>query len=132
MRRLASRHRSLRSVVEWSYRRLTELEQRSLERLSVFVGAFDLAAARALLRDVVGDQHVVRHLVQLVARSLLTFEAVRRPQPLSHAADGPRATASSGSVSAASSRRRSGATPSGPSPSPQQRTAISWPTSGRR
>jgi predicted ATPase/DNA-binding SARP family transcriptional activator len=70
------RHRTLRAVVDWSFRRLADREQRALERLSIFVGAFDLAAARALLRDLVADGEVAACIVQLVDRSLLTFEIV--------------------------------------------------------
>ncbi|MFB9527445.1 ATP-binding protein [Nonomuraea roseola] len=45
------RHRSLRAVIGWSYELLDEEEKALLRRLSMFCGAFDLAAATALTSD---------------------------------------------------------------------------------
>ena len=42
------RQRTLRSAIGWSYELLDEAEQMALQRLAVFVGAFDLAAAEAV------------------------------------------------------------------------------------
>jgi predicted ATPase/DNA-binding SARP family transcriptional activator len=42
------RHRSLRSVIDWSWELLTEQERRVLARLSVLRGGFDLEAAAAV------------------------------------------------------------------------------------
>jgi non-specific serine/threonine protein kinase len=42
------RHQTLRATVDWSYRLLTEDEQRMLRALSVFAGAFTLDAAAAV------------------------------------------------------------------------------------
>jgi predicted ATPase/DNA-binding SARP family transcriptional activator len=42
------RHRSLRSVIDWSWRLLTDDERRVLARLSVLRGGFDLDAAAAV------------------------------------------------------------------------------------
>ncbi|MET0415183.1 MAG: BTAD domain-containing putative transcriptional regulator, partial [Actinoplanes sp.] len=42
------RHRSLRSVIDWSYQLLTDAERGALRRLSVLRGGFDLAAAAAV------------------------------------------------------------------------------------
>jgi hypothetical protein len=42
------RHRSLRSVIDWSWQLLTEEERRALARLSVLRGGFDLEAAAAV------------------------------------------------------------------------------------
>ncbi|MGW3807415.1 ATP-binding protein [Micromonospora sp. NPDC005113] len=42
------RHRSLRSVIDWSWRLLTDEERRTLRRLSVLRRSFDLAAAGAV------------------------------------------------------------------------------------
>jgi non-specific serine/threonine protein kinase len=71
-----SRHRSLREVIEWTYRRLPPREQRALELLSVFVGPFDLGAARVMLGGVIAGHEVAVCIVQLVDRSLLKFETV--------------------------------------------------------
>jgi predicted ATPase len=43
-RQTPDRHRSLRAVFDYSWRRLPELEQHTLARLSVFAGGFDRAA----------------------------------------------------------------------------------------
>ncbi|MET8122578.1 BTAD domain-containing putative transcriptional regulator [Micromonospora sp. NPDC005189] len=42
------RHRSLRSVIDWSWQLLTDEERRALRRLSVLRGSFDLAATSAV------------------------------------------------------------------------------------
>ena len=47
-RRLQARQQTLRALVDWSYDMLDAVEQRVLERLGVFVGGFDLAAAQAV------------------------------------------------------------------------------------
>ena len=68
MRDVPERHRSLRAVVDQSWRLLTEEQRDSFSRLSVFRGGFDRAAAVAVTgRD-------ARMLSELVAKSLL-----RRP-----------------------------------------------------
>jgi predicted ATPase/DNA-binding SARP family transcriptional activator len=71
-----ARHRSLRAVIEWTCHRLDERERRVLEQLCVFVGPFDLSAARAVLRDVIPAREVAACVVQLVERSLLVFHVV--------------------------------------------------------
>ena len=71
-----ARHRSLRAVIEWTCHRLDEPERRALEQLCVFVGPFDLSAARAVLRDVIPEREVAAYVVQLVERSLLAFHVV--------------------------------------------------------
>ena len=45
---LQQRQQTLRALVDWSYELLTPEEQIVLDRLSVFVGGFDLAAAEAV------------------------------------------------------------------------------------
>lgn len=47
----ADRHRTLRATIGWSYDLLTEREQVVLQRLAVFAGPFDLAAAEAVVAD---------------------------------------------------------------------------------
>jgi DNA-binding SARP family transcriptional activator len=45
---VAPRHRSLRSVIDWSWELLSDTERRALRRLSVLRGGFDLDAAAAV------------------------------------------------------------------------------------
>src|SRR5207249_6134035 len=45
------RHQTLRSTIDWSYDLLTPTERLALQRLSVFAGGCDLAAAEAVLPD---------------------------------------------------------------------------------
>ncbi len=54
----AARHQTLRAAIEWSYGLCTEAEQTVWNRLSVFAGPFDLAAARdvAACPQVPGDR----------------------------------------------------------------------------
>jgi predicted ATPase/DNA-binding CsgD family transcriptional regulator len=64
------RHRSLRAVLDWSYRLLDDDEQRMFRRLGVFVGGFDLAAARDVAAD--GDASVAADLIgRLADKSLV-------------------------------------------------------------
>ena len=46
--RAAARHRSLHSVIDWSYEQLDDPARSLFESLSVFVGAFDIEAAHAV------------------------------------------------------------------------------------
>ncbi len=46
-RRAVSRHRTLRSAIDWSYELLSATERELFERLSVFVGQFSVEAAEA-------------------------------------------------------------------------------------
>ena len=48
-RSLPDRHRSLRATLDWSYQLLTAADQRRFRHLAVFDGAFDRAAAGAVL-----------------------------------------------------------------------------------
>ncbi|MFA9429475.1 BTAD domain-containing putative transcriptional regulator [Egicoccus sp. AB-alg2] len=71
-----ARHQTLRATVRWSYDLLTPDEQRLFERLGVFAGAFDLAAAEAVATDADLDAVEVDRLVGgLVERSLVTVES---------------------------------------------------------
>ena len=45
------RHQTLRNTIDWSYDLLTPTERQGLQRLSVFAGGCDLAAAEAVLPD---------------------------------------------------------------------------------
>jgi len=78
-RAVAGRHRTLRATVQWSYDLLSPQARRLFQRLSVFVGPFDLAAAEtvAAVPALAGDTGEL--LSDLVERSMLVAE----PGPLS-------------------------------------------------
>jgi predicted ATPase/DNA-binding SARP family transcriptional activator len=66
------RHRSLRSMVGWSYQLLDDAEQRLFARLSVFAGAFSIARAEVVCSDErVPARRVAGLLADLVDRSLV-------------------------------------------------------------
>jgi predicted ATPase/class 3 adenylate cyclase len=79
-RRLAlERHQTLRAAVDWSYALLTPLEQSAFERLAVFAGTFDSAAARAVVADEsVAEWDVIDALDGLVRKSLVIAEEQAR------------------------------------------------------
>ena len=71
-----SRHRSLRTVVDWSYERLREDQRRVFGRLSVFAGSFTLDAAEEICAgDGVGHGEIRALVAQLVEVSLVTLVA---------------------------------------------------------
>ncbi len=75
-RSAAPRHHTLRSSLDWSYRLLTEEEQRALRRLSVFAGSFTMDAAAAVAADPNDTKSdTVDRLVALVAKSLVAADA---------------------------------------------------------
>jgi len=68
------RHSTLHATLEWSHGLLSAAEQTLLRRLSVFAGAFDMAAAEAIVagENVVGDQ-MFNDLASLVRKSLIAI-----------------------------------------------------------
>ena len=69
------RHQTLRAAIDWSYSLLDQREQRVFDRLGVFPGSFDAAAARAVAGDDATDPlHVLDALTQLVDRSMVIAE----------------------------------------------------------
>ena len=69
------RHQTLRSTIDWSYDLLTPTERHALQRLSVFAGGCDLAAAEAVLPDDEFDAaDVIDVLGQLVDKSLVVVD----------------------------------------------------------
>ena len=75
------RHRTLRALVEWSYRLLDDDEQTVLARLSVFSTPFTLARAVAVVADEgLPAQRVVQCALALVGKSLLTTDSDGRIQ----------------------------------------------------
>jgi len=71
-RTAALRHRTLRAALDWSYRLLTEEEQRVLRRLSVFAGNFSMEAAAAVAADpAYTEGETENHVIALVDKSLV-------------------------------------------------------------
>ncbi|WP_238992457.1 BTAD domain-containing putative transcriptional regulator [Jiangella ureilytica] len=70
-----ARHRSLRAVVDWSYRLLDHRQRALFDRLSVFVGGFTVDAAVAVSVDVAdGEAGVLDGLARLVDKSLVVID----------------------------------------------------------
>src|SRR5580692_8377557 len=70
-----ARHQTLRAAIEWSHDLCTPTEQAVWARLSVFAGAFDLAAAAAVCADdELSRAQVVESLTSLAEKSVLATE----------------------------------------------------------
>ncbi|MCS7236123.1 MAG: BTAD domain-containing putative transcriptional regulator [Armatimonadota bacterium] len=68
-----ARHRTLRAALDWSYALLAPRERLVLDRLSVFAGGFDWAAAAAVAGEAFPGE-VLEVLARLVERSMLLAE----------------------------------------------------------
>ena len=68
------RHRTLRATIDWSYGLLEQAEARMFDRLSVFPGAFDLAAAEGLRLPGEPLEETAALVAALVDKSMLTAE----------------------------------------------------------
>jgi predicted ATPase/DNA-binding SARP family transcriptional activator len=68
------RHRTLRATIDWSYGLLEPAEARMFDRLSVFPGAFDLAAAEGLRLPGEPPEETAALVAALVDKSMLTAE----------------------------------------------------------
>jgi len=74
-RTAVERHQTLRATVDWSYSMLAPREQTVFNRLGVFSGSFDDAAAESVVAgDGIEPWDVVDALGDLVAKSLVTAE----------------------------------------------------------
>jgi len=72
-RTAASRHRSLRAMLDWSYETLSPTERLAWHRLAVFAGSFDLESARdVLVGEGIEAADVLDIMTELAAKSLLT------------------------------------------------------------
>ena len=70
-----ARHRSLRAVIDWSYRQLDDDSRTVLDRLSAFAGKVDAQAiARVVPGEDLGAGALDDALAQLVERSLLGYD----------------------------------------------------------
>jgi predicted ATPase/DNA-binding SARP family transcriptional activator len=70
-----ARHQTLRAAIEWSYHLLDEPERNAFERVSTFLGGFDLRAAERMLGDQANPDQVADLIAALVEKSLLTLDA---------------------------------------------------------
>ncbi|MGQ4389920.1 ATP-binding protein [Streptomyces sp. SAS_270] len=70
-------HRTLRGVVEWSYRMLSDPERELFDRLAVFSGDFGTEAAEAVSDEPDGPGDVAELLPRLIDKSLVTVTPVR-------------------------------------------------------
>ena len=69
------RHRTLRSVIDWSYDLLTDVEQAMLRRVSVFAGGWTLASAEQVCAgDGIDASNVIERLTSLVDKSLVVTD----------------------------------------------------------
>jgi predicted ATPase/DNA-binding winged helix-turn-helix (wHTH) protein len=67
------RHQTLRSLLDWSYGLLDRTEQLTLRRLSMFVGAFTIEAASAIMHSGRADAAAILNTLDaLVAKSLVS------------------------------------------------------------
>jgi predicted ATPase/DNA-binding winged helix-turn-helix (wHTH) protein len=74
-RTAATRHRTLRAALDWSYRLLTEEEQTVLRRLSVFAGSLTMEAASTVAADpAYTEDEIVDRVIALVAKSLVVAD----------------------------------------------------------
>ena len=72
------RHGSLSATVQWSYEMLDDDERTAFDRLSVFSGDFDLAAASAIVSSSGNSADVLAILDSLVDKSLLVADRSQR------------------------------------------------------
>jgi predicted ATPase/DNA-binding winged helix-turn-helix (wHTH) protein len=68
------RHQTLNATLDWSYNLLSESERLTLRRLAVFVGAFSLEAALAVVGENLDSAEVTETLATLVEKSLVTAD----------------------------------------------------------
>ena len=72
---LQERQQTLRALVDWSYELLEPHEQILLDRLGVFVGGFDLAAAEAVCgSEPLAGEDVLDLLASLIEKSLVMLD----------------------------------------------------------
>jgi len=73
------RHRSMRALMDWSFERLTELEQVVYCRASIFSGPFDATALSAVCGDFLAFEGVTDMAVHLARKSLLEIDVHATP-----------------------------------------------------
>jgi predicted ATPase/DNA-binding winged helix-turn-helix (wHTH) protein len=69
------RHQTLRATLDWSYDLLSEMEQRLLRRLAIFVAGFTLDTATAMMSDIaLPALSIEEGIASLVAKSLISMD----------------------------------------------------------
>jgi predicted ATPase/DNA-binding winged helix-turn-helix (wHTH) protein len=72
-RRSVPRHQTLQAMLDWSYDLLSDGEKSTLSALSVFVGAFTLEMAQAVVREPERDElHIEKAIASLLDKSLVS------------------------------------------------------------
>ncbi|AWM06137.2 transcriptional regulator [Bradyrhizobium symbiodeficiens] len=72
-RRSVPRHQTLQAMLDWSYDLLSDHERSTLRALSVFVGAFTLEMAQAVVPDLGRDDlHIAESIASLLDKSLIS------------------------------------------------------------
>ena len=79
--RALSRHRTLMTVVQWSYEHLDADQQRLLRQLSVFVGGWTLAGATAVGGEGQHELQILDSLANLIDKSLVTVQRNVNSEP---------------------------------------------------
>ena len=74
-----ARHRSLRALMDWSFERLTDLEQIVYRRASIFSGSFDATALAAVCSDLLSFEGAKDVAVRLARKSLLEIDLRATP-----------------------------------------------------
>lgn len=72
------RHRTVRATIEWSYGLLSDEARVLFDRLSIFLGNFDVEAAVSIAGPFLGRFEVIDLLDELEAKSLLESRVVNR------------------------------------------------------
>ncbi len=76
-RSMISHHQTLKSLIDWSYSLLSSPEKIMLQRLSVFIGGWDMEAAEAIVAgDGIEKNQVVDLTAQLLDKSLIMLECL--------------------------------------------------------
>jgi predicted ATPase/DNA-binding winged helix-turn-helix (wHTH) protein len=68
------RHQTLGATLDWSYNLLSQPEQRILRHLAIFVGAFSLEDAVAVVGEGLGSAEVAEIIAALVDKSLVALD----------------------------------------------------------
>jgi len=74
-----SRHKTMRTVFDWSYNLLDEHERGVFRRLSVFVGGFSLELAMSLWAGEPEEQEIVEIIASLADKSLVQCDPYAEP-----------------------------------------------------